>query len=455
MSFRSTPLISHRRKIDGHAVSLIVLLGLTLSISLALIAYSQLWRNNVAFIHDASIGFGGAAITVAIIFCAYWMHRRHVAEGIVSLRVTLQESEQSVSRFAKEAVETNQMMEQVSMHFDELFQRIPAPCFCYDSDGRFKEWNRSFENLTLLEPRKIINEPVSQFVFIDADAAKMDSMMSAVFHGETFEGVELQTLSAAGGCKTLLCNMFPLRGDGGAVTAAICAGIDISERIRLELHMLQHVEMLSVAQSKLEQKQTELVLVNTKLEMLAMSDSLTGVSNHRALQERLSAEFKRSMRYGSALSLLLVDVDRFKNFNDSYGHLAGDSVLREVASILSGSMRDSDFVARYGGEEFIVLLPHADYLGALEAAERLRVAIEQAPWELIRVTASIGVATLKSDKVHYSDLIAQADMALYYCKQHGRNQVMHIQDLPVNTSTANTTLSEMATKSGDQSSRIA
>jgi len=344
--------------------------------------------------------------------------------------ISLEDAKQTIDRLAVEASDTNELMQMMSLHFNDLFRNIPAPCFCFDADGSFKEWNKAFETLTLLEPNKIINKPVADFIRVDGDDAKINYLISAVFNGETFDGIELQTVFVGGANKTILCNLFPLRGEKGTVTAAVCAGIDVTERIRLEQRMLNHVEMLSAAQLQLEEQHTELVSANTRLEMLAMSDSLTGLKNHRALQERLTAEFKRSKRYGEPVSILLVDVDRFKKYNDSYGHLAGDGVLQRVAEILKKSMRDTDFVARYGGEEFVVILSHTDYLGALEAAERVRTAVEQAPWDLIRVTVSIGVSTVKSSMKHYSDLVTSADIALYHCKQHGRNQVIHSVDLP-------------------------
>jgi diguanylate cyclase (GGDEF)-like protein len=130
------------------------------------------------------------------------------------------------------------------------------------------------------------------------------------------------------------------------------------------------------------------------------------------------------------MSVLLIDVDKFKKYNDSYGHLAGDEVLKEVARVLQGSTRDTDFVGRYGGEEFVVVMTQTSYLGALEAGERLRLAIEQAPWEQVSVTVSVGVSTIRMDMTHFSDLIADADLALYFSKQHGRNQVFHAKDLP-------------------------
>jgi diguanylate cyclase (GGDEF)-like protein/PAS domain S-box-containing protein len=349
---------------------------------------------------------------------------------VLRLNEVCTESHQIIENLTLESTELNALMQQVSIHFNEFFQKIPAPCFCFDSDARIKEWNRAFENLTLIDSNGILDQSVSKIVRVDADPYKMNNVVAAVYTGETFEGIELHVLSAGGPDKIILCNIFPLRGEEGIVTAAICAGIDITERIHMERRMLNHVEMLSAAQMQLEEQHSELVAANEKLEMLAMSDSLTGLKNHRALQERLQAEFKRSVRYSLPISVLLIDVDLFKSYNDTYGHLAGDTVLRIVANLLTSSMRDTDFVARYGGEEFVVILPHTAYKGALEAAERVRTAVERATYEFCCVTVSIGISTLVPNMECASDLIASADLALYYCKQHGRNQVIHSQELP-------------------------
>ncbi len=397
----------------------------------------------VAFvaIHDrpgtTAIFLMAAAMAAAVIACGVSLRSLRLSEKKSEvLNQALQDSSNNVDRLSVEADETNQIMQEVSAHFDELFRKIPAPCFCFDVEGRFKEWNKSFEDLTLLEPAKLINQCVSHFVTVGSDPARMDALIAAVFKGETFESIELLAVCSGGQTKAILCNAFPLRGYAGQVTAAICAGIDITERIRLEQRMLNHMEMLGAAQLQLEEQHLELVAANEKLEMLAMSDSLTGLKNHRALQERLTSDFKRSLRYSSPVSVLLIDVDRFKKYNDSYGHLAGDDVLREVSKVLLRCMRDTDFIARYGGEEFVAVLPHTDYLGSLEAAERLRAAVEAASWELIRVTVSIGVATVKPTMTQATDLIALADNALYHCKLHGRNQVCHAQDLADPSATA-------------------
>ncbi len=189
---------------------------------------------------------------------------------------------------------------------------------------------------------------------------------------------------------------------------------DITERKRQEQRILE--------------QRRELEAANARLEALATLDGLTGLKNHRAFQERLEREWERTLRYNTPLSLLLLDVDHFKQYNDTFGHPAGDQVLQTVAHLLQRGARDSDFAARYGGEEFVVVLPHTDCAGARTAAERLRAAIGQAPWPQRPVTASFGVATLTAAMRSRAELIAQADRALYRSKESGRNRVTHAAD---------------------------
>jgi diguanylate cyclase (GGDEF)-like protein/putative nucleotidyltransferase with HDIG domain len=183
-------------------------------------------------------------------------------------------------------------------------------------------------------------------------------------------------------------------------------------------------------QAELEMQQTELLAANAqltdanqRLAALASTDGLTGLKNHRTFQERLAEEMTRSQRYSIPLSLLLLDVDRFKQYNDSFGHPAGDAVLQRVARILQANARSMDVVARYGGEEFAVLLPETERDGAKAVAERMRAAIEQGPWKERTVTASLGVAHMSSDVDDAAMLLARADEALYRSKQAGRNRV--------------------------------
>jgi len=174
---------------------------------------------------------------------------------------------------------------------------------------------------------------------------------------------------------------------------------------------------------KLLDTQLELNEANTKLAELAVTDGLTGLRNHRAFKERLAEEFNRASRYQLPFALMLLDVDHFKLFNDTFGHPAGDEVLREVSRLLHANIRDTDFAARYGGEEFVVLTPFTSRADALALAERTRAAIACAPWKQRPVTVSIGVACLDATTKTAADLIAAADTALYKSKESGRNRV--------------------------------
>jgi diguanylate cyclase (GGDEF)-like protein/PAS domain S-box-containing protein len=178
-------------------------------------------------------------------------------------------------------------------------------------------------------------------------------------------------------------------------------------------------------EARLFEYQLGLEEANTKLQKLAVTDGLTGIKNRSAFNGKLSEEFDRSVRYEHSLSLMLVDVDYFKLFNDEFGHPAGDAVLRIIASTIQAAARTTDFVARYGGEEFAVILPDTDYAGATVLAERCRRAVAEMVWDKRPVTVSIGVATLKPDTADADTLIAQADDALYRSKQKGRNRVTH------------------------------
>lgn len=177
-----------------------------------------------------------------------------------------------------------------------------------------------------------------------------------------------------------------------------------------------HLARVEDYQRKLEDANAQLGVDNT-------TDALTGAFNRRAFDRRLEEEFARASRHGTALSLALLDVDRFKAYNDDYGHPAGDEVLRRVAAILRETTRSYDLVARYGGEEFALLLPATDRDGALVIAERCRRALQRAPWPQRGITASVGTATATSQHKMAADLLAAADDALYRSKQSGRNRV--------------------------------
>jgi diguanylate cyclase (GGDEF)-like protein len=153
----------------------------------------------------------------------------------------------------------------------------------------------------------------------------------------------------------------------------------------------------------------------------ARIDSLTGLANRRALEEILAAEISRAQRFAHELAIVLLDLDRFKEINDSFGHAAGDVMLRAVGGLLTSLARQGDTVARWGGEEFVVVLPETDLAGARRFAERLRRTIEAHSVGDMKTTASCGVATmLPEDNVE--ELLGAADQALYRAKSNGRNR---------------------------------
>ena len=190
---------------------------------------------------------------------------------------------------------------------------------------------------------------------------------------------------------------------------------------------------LAAQQDELEQQarererhNTELRLLNQLLEQRATTDGLTGLKNHSAFRRELEKMAELAAHNHRPLSVILLDVDHFKQYNDMYGHPGGDEVLRQVARLLQCGARATDVVARYGGEEFIVLLPETDALKAGEVAESLRHALATHTWEARAVTASFGVASFApdaSDTADASELIDRADRALYHAKRQGRNRV--------------------------------
>jgi two-component system cell cycle response regulator len=156
-------------------------------------------------------------------------------------------------------------------------------------------------------------------------------------------------------------------------------------------------------------------------------DGLTQIFNRRYFEETLEREISRCNRYGRVMSLVLIDIDHFKQINDTYGHLAGDYILKQIASTIRTKVRREDVFARYGGEEFALLLPEVDPKGALSMAEKARKLVESQHFEFdkqhIAVTISVGVATLAASQKDPADLVRHADTKLYEAKTSGRNRV--------------------------------
>lgn len=200
---------------------------------------------------------------------------------------------------------------------------------------------------------------------------------------------------------------------------------DITQRHWYEEQIAQQMAQVHDANIQMQLQQMELSAANARLEDLATTDGLTGIKNHRAFQEKVREEFDRARRYGTSLSVALLDVDHFKDYNDSFGHPEGDQVLKQVAEVLEATARATDFVARYGGEEFVLILPETDAQYAIEAAERVRCAVAESTLERFGITISVGVSSLNLTTPDAAAMIKEADVALYASKNEGRNRSTH------------------------------
>ncbi len=173
-----------------------------------------------------------------------------------------------------------------------------------------------------------------------------------------------------------------------------------------------------------ESAYTKLQESETHIRELMLTDPLTNVANRRHLDNRMTMELARQMRYGPLLSVILADIDWFKRVNDTYGHVVGDIVLKAFADHLGDSLRASDFVARYGGEEFVLLLPNTTIEEAVALAERIREATSHLRFSQpeLRITASFGVTAARSGET-MAEVLSRADEAMYQAKSHGRDRV--------------------------------
>jgi two-component system, cell cycle response regulator len=207
--------------------------------------------------------------------------------------------------------------------------------------------------------------------------------------------------------------------DLGLITAVVNRATEKHQLLTQNLRLVEN----------LRRNAEELEELNRNLKDMVNRDGLTGLFNHRYFRDALEIELARSRRHGHSFGLIFIDVDHFKHYNDTHGHLAGDDVLKGLARILTDHGRCTNVCARYGGEEFVVLIPEVDKRGAHTVAEKIRKMVEEYPFRgggsqpLGTVTISLGVAGYPGDGADSQTLIARADQALYAAKQEGRNRV--------------------------------
>jgi diguanylate cyclase (GGDEF)-like protein len=212
----------------------------------------------------------------------------------------------------------------------------------------------------------------------------------------------------------------------------------IYEHVKITNELAITTRELQKARHELLLRQQALEEAIVKIEQLAYIDELTGLFNRRSIINRLQEEIERSNRYSVDLSVLLIDVDHFKDINDRYGHHVGDIVLRHLARLQQQSLRKVDFLGRYGGEEFLIVLPSTSLQAAIRAAELLRNHIEASSFETnksepIHLTISVGVARFMPHQDTLETLLSRADEAMYRAKTGGRNRICVADELEVSS----------------------
>ena len=299
-----------------------------------------------------------------------------------------------------------------------LMQHLVTATFVLDTDGNVIIWNRSCERLTGITADEVIGTSNHWKAFYSNHRL---CLADTIIEGRTNELDDLYTVSAQ-----------PSVYGNGYKAENWCVMPRIGKRLYLAADAGpiydNHGQLIAVVETIRDQ--TDQKIAQKRLEELAVVDELTGLFNRRYFNDHLDSEWKRCAREGTPLSVILLDIDYFKQYNDNFGHLVGDECLRSVAGTIQRSLlRGSDSATRYGGEEFCVLLPGIQQKGATKIAERICANIEKleiphptspvSQW----VTLSIGVACiLPSENDTPANLLTLADEAMYRAKAGGRNQ---------------------------------
>ena len=299
----------------------------------------------------------------------------------------------------------------------KLLELLAVPAFVLDPSCKVLIWNRACEQLTQVAASEVVGTGEHWRSFYQQQRPTLADLVvqnrtdeiGVLYprHGSPADGsnnVRAENwcdMPRAGRRRYIAADASPIRDEGGRLVAVVETLRDLTDERTARI----------------------------ALEQLARRDSLTGLANRRCFDDTLQAEWTRAQRSKQPLSLLMVDVDNFKQYNDANGHLGGDECLRRIAQAVAGEMRANDLVARYGGEEFAVILPNEPLKGAAVVAERIRRRVEglQLPNPLAparRVTVSIGAATaLAVPGMLAHELVAIADAALYRAKHMGRNRI--------------------------------
>jgi diguanylate cyclase (GGDEF)-like protein/PAS domain S-box-containing protein len=311
----------------------------------------------------------------------------------------------------------------------EVLNIVDATILVMDKDGRIVLFNKAAESMTGYKFEEVKHQTPWDLFVPDEQIDEIKTVFSQLTAGHYPNKHTNYWLSKDKVRHLIDWSNTVITDENGAISYVIATGIDVTDKTSAESEIKYHINKLEEIVSK---RTAELTSANVKLEHLTHLDGLTNIFNRRYFNEVIEKEIGRAKRSNAPLSLLMCDIDFFKNYNDTYGHVAGDKRLIEIAAILNNFFsRAADFVARYGGEEFVVLLPGIESLAALDLANNLIIEIQNcklsydsSPISKV-ATISIGLATNQPDELTDStSLINAADKALYQAKEKGRNRVI-------------------------------
>lgn len=303
-----------------------------------------------------------------------------------------------------------------------LLDESSDPIFMFAPDGQYLYVNRAFAEGVNRRLDEIIHKRIWD-VFSREEADKRFAVVKWVFENGETRIIEVR-VPRSDGDRYYITTAKPVFGADGRISTVICISKEITERKRMEEELRRANEQLSAQLAEIES-------LHETLREQAIRDPLTGLYNLRFLAESMKREIAQAVRDKASLSVVLMDIDSFKDFNDTYGHKAGDQVLQALGRILSSKTRAGDIACRYGGEEFMVIMPSAHAAEAFRRADQWRKIFASThitdKGRVLSATLSAGVATFPDHGSTDDDIWHAADDALYKAKSAGRNCVMMYQ----------------------------
>jgi len=426
-------LLQSELKKSQIATIVVVLLGVVVSMAGFLLAPKPML---------ARIGFGGTLVLSLVplglarqlvgLFLQSQERARQSAQEVQNLRARVAAAEQG-RRFSTSELERVRLLAELSQmmvateDFQEMLNTVLA---------------RSMEALVSRSGFIMLLDPGRQELVVEAAAAAEGSPISAgtLRLGEGVPGwVAQQGKPLTIGANSQGAGRHGLQRGQTLLSVPMKRGQELVGVITVEEkqggdYLPQDVEFLQVIASQVASA-LEKTRMRAQIEEMSLTDQLTQLANRRRLDLRLKDELARAQRYQTPLAVTMFDIDHFKRFNDTYGHLVGDEILRHLARTVSGVVREADLLARYGGEEFTLLSPDCDARQGWLLAERVREAVQAQAIQVesvphpLRITVSLGVAAYPQDAQEGETLVKCADMALYHAKRSGRNRTCVYEDI--------------------------